>query len=451
MKNICFIANFEKTAFFESIAQKLLEQKNYNIYWLVVNKKQSEKLKLKFGDENVCLINKKVNCNYFNKELINKIRLNEILFQDRSLNEGSKDDLNYLELATSKIYEFLNINNIKYIYGELTWAHELITLKICDLNKSLNCKFFSPSTIRFPLDHFLFFTNSEQSKFFKRSIKFEEKISKSTENYLSLVQSIRPKNLYYSYEFIFKKIKKIFYEDYFDKHDPTRISRIRRGLKLLNKFINLFLFNFISKKNLNYLKKKKYIIYFLQKQPEASIDVKGVYYENQLANFRNLWRLVPSDFKILIKEHPNSIGDNNLIFYRNFTKFNNSILIEDMDNFESIVTDAFATFSVASTASMQSAMLNVPSFTLSNCFFNEMKFSHRISLEEIKNFKNIYELMDLFYKVNEMKNNYEQSDFVKNSFNGKIIGEGKFENKNLVKVMNAFIETTIQSDETNSK
>ena len=189
----------------------------------------------------------------------------------------------------------------------------------------------------------------------------------------------------------------------------------------------------------------------MQKQPEASIDVKGVYYENQLANFRNLWRLVPSDFKILIKEHPNSIGDNNLIFYRNFTKFNNSILIEDMDNFESIVTDAFATFSVASTASMQSAMLKVPSFTLSNCFFNEMKFSHRISLEEIKNFKNIYELMDLFYKVNEMKNNYEQSDFVKNSFNGKIIGDGKFENKNLVKVMNAFIETTIQSDETNSK
>ena len=44
MINICFIANFEKTSFFEAVAEKILEKNKHQIFWLAVNKKQSEKL-----------------------------------------------------------------------------------------------------------------------------------------------------------------------------------------------------------------------------------------------------------------------------------------------------------------------------------------------------------------------------------------------------------------------
>ena len=98
------------------------------------------------------------------------------------------------------------------------------------------------------------------------------------------------------------------------------------------------------------------------------------------------------------------------------------------------------------TASMQSALLNVPSYTFVKCFFNEIKFSHRISLEDIKNFKNIFDLNEYFNKKNETKKTIQESDFIKNSFEGKIIGNEKFENNNLNEVSNAFIETTIENE-----
>jgi len=447
MIKICFIANFEKTAFFEAIADKILEQKKHEIYWIVVNKKQSNKLMLKYGKKNICLINKKIEGQLINENLISKIKLNEILYQDRSLNTNSIKHLQYLELSCSKIYQFLKENEIMYVYGEITWAHEIITYKICNLNYDLNCKFYSPSTVRFPLSHFLFFTNSEQSKFFIRKNKAISKITNYSEDYLSLIKKIRPNKLYLSYDFILKKIRKIFHDDYFDRHDPTRVNRLVRGINLLKKYVYLLTSNFIIKNKLDFLEKEKYIIYFLQKQPEAAIDVKGAYYDDQLMNFKNLWRLIPSDFKIILKEHPNAIGDNSLSYYRQFTKYNNTLLVRDFDNFENVVSKAFATFSVASTASIESAMLNVPSFTFVKCFFNEIKNSYRVSLEDIKNFDNIYDLKNFFYNNNDTKNNIDQSNYIQNCFHGEIIRNEKYEKENLTKIANAFIETTVQSNE----
>ena len=103
------------------------------------------------------LINKDIEKNIFNKNISDKIKLNEILYQDRCLDKNSSKDLRYLEITSLKIYEFLNKNKIKFVYGEITWAHEILTYKICNLFKSLNCKFYNPSTIRFPLNYFLFF------------------------------------------------------------------------------------------------------------------------------------------------------------------------------------------------------------------------------------------------------------------------------------------------------
>ena len=100
------------------------------------------------------------------------------------------------------------------------------------------------------------------------------------------MQNIRPKNLFKSYNFIIQKIKKLFYESYFDKYDPTKTVKHIRIFRLIKKYINFILFNLSTSKNLEILKNKKYIIYFLQKQPEASIDVKGVHYDDQISNLK---------------------------------------------------------------------------------------------------------------------------------------------------------------------
>lgn len=440
MKNLCFIANFEKTILLKAIANQIKKKTSYNIFWIVVNKKLAIDLEQEFGKGNICLVNKNFEKNYkINKELIVKIKLNEIIFQDRSLKKSSEKDYEYLKYATSIINEFIIKNKIEFIYGEITWAHEIIAYNLCNVLNLVDCHFFNPSTIRFPLNYFLFFKDSQQTNYFKRKNTHNIVVENIQHQYLDLIEKRKPKKIFTNINFILKKIKKFFYEDYFDKFDPTKINKFIRAINLIKKYLNLVVFNFItSKKSLEEL--DKYVVYFLQKKPEASIDVKGSYYDDQLLNFKNIWKILPSDFKILIKEHPSSIGDNSIFYYMKFKKFKNTILISDQINFDKLITNSYATFSVASTASLQSSLLNIPSFTLVNCFFNELQYSKRISLDDIKNVKNIEEIM-LFQ--NNDRNKVDKTEYFKNSFEGLIIGNGMLEQKNIMKIADAFIETTL--------
>ena len=58
----------------------------------------------------------------------------------------------------------------------------------------------------------------------------------------------------------------------------------------------------------------------MQKQPEATTDVKGMYYSNQYENIKMIWNVLPEKFNLIIKEHPNCIGDRSLSFYKNLLK-----------------------------------------------------------------------------------------------------------------------------------
>ena len=77
---------------------------------------------------------------------------------------------------------------------------------------------------------------------------------------------------------IIKKIFKILLDDYYDRYDPTLISKFQRGKNFLFKIINKIRYYFLSKIKKKKLENKKYIIYFLQKSPESTVDVKGMYY-----------------------------------------------------------------------------------------------------------------------------------------------------------------------------
>ena len=220
-----------------------------------------------------------------------------------------------------------------------------------------------------------------------------------------------------------------------------------RIYKLIQKYLNFLIFYIINKVNLNKLENKKYVVYFLQKKPEAAIDVKGIYYENQFINFLNIWRLLPSDFKIILKEHPNSIGDNSYFFYRKFLNLNNAYLIDDKVDFNRLISNSFATFSVASSASFQSALKNIPSFTLAKTYFNEFKYSSRISIEDLKSSNDIYDLTELFLKNDYQKKNFESTTVMQNSFEGFLIGNDRFNKNNLELVTAGFLETTLDENE----
>ena len=102
-----------------------------------------------------------------------------------------------------------------------------------------------------------------------------------------------------------------------------------------------------------------------------------MYYSDQINNIINIWKILPNDFKLIVKEHPNCVGERNISYYLKFLKLSNIFLInlndliayEESENF---INNSLATFSIASTASLQSSLQNIHSFTFADTFFNSL-------------------------------------------------------------------------------
>ena len=174
MKNICLIANFEKTQLFSEITKTFNPNK---IFWIVYNKKLKRFLSKKFLDKNILYLPKIVEnySNSFNES--STIKLNEIINSDRSLKNKDKTNIDYLIWSSKKIKKFLIDNKIDYVFGELTWSIEILTFHICKNIKLGKIQYFNPSSVRLPLDRFNFFTDIHQSKYLikKKKTIFELK------------------------------------------------------------------------------------------------------------------------------------------------------------------------------------------------------------------------------------------------------------------------------------
>ena len=362
MKNICLIANFEKTQLFFEVTKTFNPKK---IFWIVYNKKLKNYLLTKFLNKNILYLPKILEnySNSFNES--NIIKLNEIINSDRSLKNNDNTNIDYLNQSYKKIKKFLVNNKINYVFGELTWSIEILTFHICKNIKLGKVQYFNPSSVRLPLDRFNFFTDIHQSKYFikkqKTILKLKSKnFSNSQKEYSKYINKISKSS---NSIFYIKKLIKIIFNDYFDKNDPTRISKKNRILKFFKKKINTLFFNLISKKKIIFLNRKKFVIFFLQKKPEQSMDVKGMYYDDNIKNIENIWKLIPSNYYLVIKEHPNNIGNYDKNFYKKILDKHNIYLIDPKENFNKLVKKSEATFSINSTASMESSLLKIPSFT----------------------------------------------------------------------------------------
>ena len=163
-----------------------------------------------------------------------------------------------------------------------------------------------------------------------------------------------------------------------------------------------------------------------------------MYYSDQINNIINIWKILPKNFQLIIKEHPNCIGDRNIFFYKKLLKLKNVFLIknEDLKDNEKFVINSYATFSIASTASLQSAYKKIPSFTFGETFFNCLKYSIKLSLEDLRNSKNLESLIDT--KIKEK--NDDENFYLKNSFEGYLILDNLKDTNNLTKIKEAISE-----------
>ena len=74
-------------------------------------------------------------------------------------------------------------------------------------------------------------------------------MSKRYSNYIKQIG--QNKNILY----YFKKFNNLMFNDYFDKYDPTKISKSLRIKKFISKKINTIFFHILKKKNFDFFLK----------------------------------------------------------------------------------------------------------------------------------------------------------------------------------------------------
>lgn len=389
MKNICFIANYYKTDVFVEIA-KVLKADDVKSFWIIPNRKQFELLKTMFPESQLLYIGKKEVLAYCNKADNIDLKINELVYGDRVLKEESETwTFDYLLKLQELVYHFIKNNSIQFVFGEATWAHELVVHRLTMLAKELNCTFFSPQTVRIPNGRFAFCQDeylSNIKEVQKNTTSVSESIKLEKPAYLALNDKLLAKKGTLKHNL--KLIKNFFLRTNQDANDPTLYSNPLTQLKIRTAEIyNRFLFKkFMSETHENDLPKdKKVILVTLHKQPEASVDVNGRYYENQLNSITNIWRIMPNDFILLVKEHSNAIGDRNLKFYKNIKKLRNTYLVNHKADSHKLIDTCDAVFTISGTIAYEAALKGKNAFTFAPAFFNKMLTCKEVSWKDFKN------------------------------------------------------------------
>lgn len=433
--NICFVSNFSKTILYREIANKLKEN-NVNVYWIFVDSSL-----VKFAEDDSYL--------YFDLSVIDEsekievcdIPLNEILLADRfiSLNKNGRK---YLTNIQTKMFNFIKNNNIRYIFGERTWAHELLLSRIVQRCPILNCKYFSFTTVRIPSERFAFFEDEKEEclhivknkgNYLNFDIKTPDYMNKN-------ITLLRKEKGFWAK---INKIKRFITKENIIKDNPCLLhSFIQRFRKGFVEEFNKFTYKFIKKEEYEKYKSEKYIFYGFHKQPESSIDICGMYYENQYQNIYNLWRILPSSWYLLVKEHVVAIGDRSYNFYRKIQKLSNVIIIKETADSHEIIKNAMLSATVTGTIALEAGLMGKNAITFGKPFFTKLPNIKNVSYRELSD-RNVFDKIVNFKISNEEIENYKKY-ISENSYEGNVLDPitdpDVLEEANINKICRAFMD-----------
>ena len=293
---ILFIENRYKTFWWELIAKEL-ENRGHEVCFLIQNKR----FKPNIGNCYIMPYPKKF-------EFKNKVRfdLDKVIKSNRGLNFfGIKNDY-FIYYYHEIIDDFIENYNPDIVFGEATNFHELITISAC---KKRNILYLNPSTCRYPSERFSFYLYDSLEPYFKSGEFLNSEAATNIIESITQKKSIPDymKNIKYALskkEIIIDRLNLVldYYKgEKFNTPSPLRFLKLKFNLKK-----NLNEWKKISIK-VNELNKSSFLIlYPLQMQPEANIDVWGHKNSNQLEVLKSIKNKLKEGEFLIIKLNPKS-------------------------------------------------------------------------------------------------------------------------------------------------
>jgi hypothetical protein len=415
--NICFVGNFYKTYLFHEIASKLTVE-GVNVFWIVSKLEQHDFLLKHYEAKRILYINR----SFINKPnvAVDDFKLNELLYGDRVLRHEMSNGLKFLTNIQKPIYDFLLTNKIRFVFGEITWAHELLLQRMAKKRTELNCMYLQCSDIRIPNSRFAFFVDEREYSMmqFDEPYNNDEVIKIEKPKYLGLIDNILKNNI--SIQGRLKRLKRFFTGENIEENDPNVVTNKITRLKIAaTEEVNKSAYSRLHTVKFEDIQNEKFIFFGFHKQPENSIDVHGRYYEDQATTVKNLWRLLPAGWKIVIKEHTNAIGDRSYSFYTDLLKYPNVILAHEKIDSKLLIEKSQLVVTVSGTMAYEAALMKKPSITFARVFFNGINYCRCVSLDDLLKYDSLTTLVSELNS--QVDNRQEFSNFLfKNTFQGYI-------------------------------
>ena len=456
-KNIVFFVNFEKTIFFREIEKKLV--KNVNSFWISgkprwtnwltkqgVKKENIVDITFSRNDQKKFILHKNYSTSRIELLSIEKslrITFNYLISMDRRLRYEPYDfALDYLIFVYMKLKTFYRDNNIDVIFGETTHAAEALAAELAPF---LNVRHYHICQLTIPGNRFGFFEGFSIDRLTELS-KFDEsqKVNWLTHARELLNQKFKPftfvfftKVPKFKFNFITKFFKHLLNFNLFKNGDQTAITLFPIIINKLKRIINYFLEkHFIKFYDMQV--SNNYLLYLMQRQPEATIDLYGGYYSNQTELIKNISRACPSTHDIFIKLHPNGMGEFPFFELYKISKLNRVKLIKYSEESLDLIKNCSCVITVSGTAGIEASILGKPVFLLSDVYYERLN-----GVSRINNFNELRESIVEITTKNEqfefIESDKELNYLYENSFEG-IIGDpvttvGVTENENISKVV----------------
>ncbi|MBF7081591.1 UDP-N-acetylglucosamine 2-epimerase [Desulfallas sp. Bu1-1] len=389
--NIAFITCFYKTIFFKAIADNLMNL-GYNVYWISTSNKWSRWLINQGVNRQDIIVLRRDFANLWQvseKDLIylldkfereTKENIKTIFYMDRVVSKWEWSEARkYIIYLITNIEYFINKNNIKVIFGEATAIHEVLSAIIC---KQKNIHFLCPHTLRIPSNRFAFFKGYLQSDF--HVIKASEEDYQYINEALTVISKVvnegmRPNYWHWSNskpKYNLSMISTIFsktIEALTESKTDATVKPLFYHFKYEKKFLKPVRYLLANKMSIfEEPKEEKYVLYTLHKQPESSLDVLGVKYQNQIELIKTIAMNLPHNVVLYVKEHANCLGDRPIVELKRIKQIPGVKLINPFVDIHKLIKRSELVITVSGTVAFEAGLHNKRAVTLSKMFFNSL-------------------------------------------------------------------------------
>lgn len=364
---ILFIENRYKTYFFEAIAEQL-SKTTIEACFLIQNKRFLPKGNFK---NYIIPYPKNINKDY---SPIQDIEV--IIKSDRQQNHFNKNSKSYFYYYYEKIDRILDDLNPDFVFGEATAFHELLTINLCKKKKII---YLNPSSCRYPISRFSFYEYDTLKPYKGSGEVLGHKVA------LDTIKSI---------------IDRTAKPDYMKAISVSKSEKIRDKIRLVSSFVegekyntpnpltkivlekqkrkNIREWNNLSVVEVSNTDKFK-ILYPLQMQPEANIDVWGRSYRNQTALISQILESIEEDVVLYVKPNPKSKYELNAQLLDLIEQSKNCIALHHATKMNDVLDNIDLVLTVTGTVAIESILNNKPVVTMVNTLNNSVNNCKYIS------------------------------------------------------------------------